>query len=268
MADKQRRTSEGSIPGTQTLSRATTLLKLISANNRDGMRLVDLFAAAGLERPTTHRLLQGLIAERLVTQDDRTKRYFLGSLMYEMGVAAAAKTDLRDICHPHLLSLADRTGDTVFLTIRSAFHGVCVDRAEGAYPIKVLVLDVGRRRPLNVGCGSLAILSALPDDEVDRICRVNADMVRTRFPRYSESRMREQLALGRALGYVFHDVLEVDNVSSVGVAIRDTDGRPIGALSVSALSSRLEDERRDRVAIYLKESVRSIESVRRRSVEA
>lgn len=249
-----------SVRGTQTIERAAALLRLIGANNRTGMRLVDLYTAAGLERPTAHRLLQGLIAERLVRQDSKTKHYFLGSLMYEMGLAAAPKADLRDICHPHLLSIADRTGDTVFLTLRSSFDGVCVDRAEGAYPIKVFVLEVGRRRPLNVGAGSVAILSALSDEEVDRICNVNAEVLRERFPRYSETLMRERIARARETGYVIQDVLEVENVRSIAAPIRSANGRPIGAISVSALYSRLEGDRLETVSSYLFEAIRAIQA--------
>jgi glutamate-1-semialdehyde 2,1-aminomutase len=40
---------------------------------------------------------------------------------------------MRDLCHAQLQQIAQCTGDTVFLTIRAGFDGVCIDRAEGAY---------------------------------------------------------------------------------------------------------------------------------------
>ncbi|OZI16344.1 IclR family transcriptional regulator [Bordetella genomosp. 7] len=228
--------------GTQAIQRCAALLRLITTYNRTGMRLVDLHNSANLTRPTAHRLLQALVAEGFVRQDDRSKRYFLGSLTYEMGVAAAAPYtyDLRDTCVPYLRQVADATGDTVFLTVRSGLDGVCIARAEGAFPIKVFVLDVGRRRPLNVGAGATALLSALPDDEIQRICLANKERTERGYPRFSWDDLRQRIARAREQGYLENEVLEVESVRSIAVPILDPHGRPIGAVSISALSSRLK----------------------------
>jgi len=48
----------------------------------------------------------------------------------------------------------------VFLIVRSGDDAVCADRAIGSYPVKTSVVDVGTRRPLGLGGGSLAMLTA------------------------------------------------------------------------------------------------------------
>ncbi|MDB6002668.1 MAG: transcriptional regulator, IclR family [Rhizobacter sp.] len=245
--------------GTQSIERAALLLRLIADNNRTGLRLVDLYQTAGLQRPTAHRILQSLTSERLVKQDSKTRRYFLGPQLYEMGLAAAPKAPLHDICHRHLQVLADRSGDTVFLTERSRFDGVCTDRVEGAYPIKVFALDIGRRRPLNVGAGSLAILSALSDVEVDRIFSANLERTSERYSDYSEQLQRECVEAGRQKGYVLHDILGVPGVRAIGVPIRNAEGQPVAGISISTLVSRLEGERVRQLASYLFEAQRAIE---------
>src|SRR6218665_2093181 len=131
------------VAGSQVVQRIALLMRLVAAGQGSGLRLADLYRAADLERPTVHRLLQSLVAERLLRQDSHTHRYFLGPAMYEMGLAASPTLAL---------------GDIVFLTERSGLDGVCTDRAEGDAPIKVYVLEIGRRRPLTVGGGSAAIL--------------------------------------------------------------------------------------------------------------
>jgi DNA-binding IclR family transcriptional regulator len=247
--------------GTQAIQRCAALLRLITTYNRNGMRLVDLYRSTGLTRPTAHRLLQALVAEGFVRQDERSKRYFLGALTYEMGVAAAAPYtfDLRDTCHPHLREVADRSGDTVFLTIRSGFDGVCIARNEGAFPIKVFVLDVGRRRPLNVGAGALAILSALPDDEIHRIGLANQDRLARDYPRFDMEQMWQRIRQARRQGYLVNDVLEVGAVRSIAVPILDPHGRPLGAISISALQNRLNGESLVEKAQVLKDAVGAIE---------
>src|SRR5690606_7313088 len=111
--------------------------------------------------------------------------------------------------------LAEQTGDTVFLTVRSGFDGVCVDRKEGSYPVKAFVLEPGRRRPLGVGAGNVAILASLPEDEIARICAVNRSRIQQKYPRYSEDELARRIERTQALGYTVFDVLETTGVRSV-----------------------------------------------------
>jgi DNA-binding IclR family transcriptional regulator len=245
--------------GTQTLHRAVALLRLITANNRTGSRLVDLYRRTGLERPTAHRILQGMIAEQLVRQDSQTKRYYLGGLLYEMGLAAAPRLALRDVCRPYLEAVAEYTGDTVFMTVRSGFDGVCMARADGAFPIKMFVLDVGRHRPLNVGASGLALLSALPDDEVQRICRINVERTQRKNPRFTEAALRASIAATRRRGYATTKVMDEPPVHSVGLVVRYPDGGPAAGISVSTLASRLGKDRLEMVVRCLGDAVESIE---------
>jgi DNA-binding IclR family transcriptional regulator len=250
--------------GTQVIRRVGMLLRLLAANNRTGMRLMDVCRAAGIERSTAHRLMQGLIGERLVFQNHESKRYFLGLGIYEMGVAVAPPIKLRDLCHPHLEALADQTGDTVFLTVRSGFDGVCVDRKEGSFPVKAFVLEPGRRRPLGVGAGNIAILSALSKEEIVRICAANRSRIAQKYPRYTGTELTRRIEAVQRLGYTVTDVLETTGVRSVGMCIRDRLRAPIAAISVSAVAARLEQDRIEEVVTFLRAAVEAIEDKLRR----
>ncbi len=247
-------------PGTQSLQRAVALLRIIAVNNRTGIRLVELYRRTGLERPTVHRLLQGLVAEKLIRQDGQSKRYYLGSLTYELGLAAAPKVAMRDICLPYLDAVAEQTGDTVFLTIRSGFDGICVARADGSFPIKMFVHDVGRHRPLNVGASGLALMSALPDQEIDRICHINVERTRRKNPRFTEAALRASIESARRRGYATNKVMDDPPVHSVGMVIRSPDGTPAAGISVSTLASRLGHDRLEMVVRCLSTNVAAIEA--------
>jgi hypothetical protein len=108
-------------------------------------------------------MLKCLTAENLVSQDPQSRRYYLGPLVFELGITAGPRFNIRDLCADALDRVAAETGDTAFLIIRSGDDSLCVDRREGAFPIKTFTVDVGVRRPLGVGAGSLAILTALPE---------------------------------------------------------------------------------------------------------
>jgi DNA-binding IclR family transcriptional regulator len=229
--------------GTQSIQRAAAILRLLTSHHRTGLRLVDLYRKAGLERTTAHRILQGLIAERLVAQDKQTRRYFLGPFVHEMGLTAAPRVQLRDICHPALLQLAQDSGDTVFLTVRSGLDGVCLDRAEGAFPVKVFVLEVGRQRPLGVGGGGLAILSGLDEVEQRRILQANAARLREKYARYDEGAVLRAIAVARRNGYLVMDVLEVPGIRTLAMPILDHAGNSVAALSIATMAQRMDEAR-------------------------
>ncbi|WP_198958900.1 IclR family transcriptional regulator [Candidimonas nitroreducens] len=249
-----------SAAGTQTLQRAFALLRIITKHNSQGIRLVDLYARAGLERPTAHRILQGLLAEQAVRQDKQTKRYFLGPFIYELGLAAAPKLALRDIVYPYMKSLAEHTGDTVFMTVRSGFDGVCVARAEGSYPIQVHLIDVGLHRPLNAGASGMALLSAMSDDEIARLARINVERTRKRNPGFTEAMLRANVNATRRRGYALNKAFELPLVLSVGVALRYPDGVPAAGLSISAMASRMSKARQEMAVRCLEDAVLSIQA--------
>jgi DNA-binding IclR family transcriptional regulator len=118
-----------------------------------------------------------------------------------------------------------------------------------------LTLDVGVRRPLGIGAGGLAILCALPDKEADEIIAANAAL----YPSLSAmdaEQVRAAVQQGRKQGYSFLDGPVIPGVASVGVAF--AVGHSIAAISVAAISTRLDPTRRAAVAAELHKQVRSL----------
>ncbi len=59
-------------------------------------------------------MLKALVAEGMVSRDDRARRYRLGTLVFELGLVAAPQFNLRELCAASLQRLAEATGDTAF----------------------------------------------------------------------------------------------------------------------------------------------------------
>ncbi len=257
MPRKPEATAGNRLTGTQSIERALTLLREIAAHNRGGSRLLDLATRTALQRPTVHRMLKCLASENMVQQDPDTHRYFLGPMVFELGLTAAPRFNLREICHPALTRIAEATGDTVFLTHRSGLDSVCLDRREGAFPIKTFTLEIGMRRPLGVGTGSLAILSALPEEEIQRVVTANSG----RLPEYglNSGSLLAQVKRSQKLGYALREVPGLAGVRSVGQTLRNQSGIAFAALSVSTISSRMSEKRATEVAQLLKTESRQIE---------
>jgi DNA-binding IclR family transcriptional regulator len=246
------------ISGTQSIHRAIVLLRAIASRGRAGSRLLDLAKHARLAPPTAHRILRCLVEENIVAQDPDTHRYLLGHLVFELGLAAAPQFNLRQIVEPSLRRVAEKTGDTAFLIARSGFDTVCLDRQEGAFPIKALTLDVGTRRPLGVGAGGMALLLSLPDDEIERIVAANGTRLKD-YGRLNVPIVTGMIARGKQLGYALNDRQETPGVISVGLPVSNRYGPPYAAISVGAISSRMSAERQKEIAAIMKGEVRSLE---------
>jgi len=244
--------------GTQSIERATLLVRLIASRNRTGLRLADVVQHSRLQRPTVRRILKCLIDEGLVAQDGQTRRYALGPLVFELGLAAAPQFNLGDVCRPALARIAEETGDTVFLTVRSGYDTVCIERREGPFPIRALTLEVGTRRPLGAGAGGLALLMPLPDDAVDAIIKANAVRLRA-YNNLTIPSLLAMLKRARELGYALNDNHITPGATSIGLPIRSRFGQPFAAISIGAISSRMTAERQKKLIAVLRKEVAAVE---------
>jgi DNA-binding IclR family transcriptional regulator len=245
--------------GTQSIERVVELLRVVASRGRRGMRIGEVVATAGLPESTCFRMLSRLEVEGLVERDDHTRKYFLGPLLHELGLLARPRYRLSELCDGALHRLAEATLDTLYLSERSGLEAVCTARAMGDYPIKALTLDVGVRRPLGVGAGGLAILSAMPPAEAEAIIEANAH-------RYEKFSLTTADAEARQRGYSFLDSVVTPGTAAVGVAFASES--PVAAISLSAISARLDPVRREEIARRMQQEVRKLGSLLARRTAA
>jgi DNA-binding IclR family transcriptional regulator len=246
--------------GAQSIDRAATLLLLVGRAGPLGARLSELVGQCDLPKPTVRRMLLALVRAGLLDQDPDTRRYHIGPEIYVLGTLASARFGIHPISLRALVRLSQETGDTAFLSVPRDVYSICVHREEGSYPIRVHALHAGDRHPLGVGAGSLALLAALPDDEVEQILTANADVLADKYPQFTASVLRNSVQEARAKGYAINPGLLLSGSWAIGVAIRGLDGRPVGALSIAAIESRLGEDRQRELAPLLKKEAAWVEA--------
>jgi DNA-binding IclR family transcriptional regulator len=249
---------EKTAAGTQSIERTIAILKELATFGKTGGRISDIVPRVRLEYPTVHRILKCLAAQNMVDKDPHTLRYSLGKLVYELGLSAPPKTNLREICDPVTSRIAEQTGDTVFLNVRSELDIVCIDRKEGTFPIKTLIFEIGNRRPLGIGAGGLALLMNLADEEIQNILRLNA----ARMSSYGELNPRSLAAAIRRyrdIGYVATEDVVVKGVSAVSLPFGGRDGMPAAAISIAAVPSRMPGSRHREVVKVLQGGIQDLE---------
>jgi DNA-binding IclR family transcriptional regulator len=237
----------------QLLNRAMAALRAIASGPDAGMRASDIAAKTGIPQPTMHRLLAALVQEGLVRK--KAGRLFsLGAETLSLGNAATRMFDIQGMSRGSLERLATDPGDVAFLQVRAGPFAICIDRADGTYPLRPMTLQPGERRPLGVGAGSLALLSFL--DEADREQVIGSEEIRLElFPDFTAERIRAAVETTRATGFSWVEGDVVAEMCAVGMPVLDQDGRPIAALSVAAIRTRLDTARQEKALACLRAEV-------------
>lgn len=225
------------VTGAQSIHRAFAVLRLLANSGSGGLRLTEIARDLDLSAPTAYRILRVLVEEGAVERLSSGRRYVVGAEVALLGLSTRARMTLQTIAAPILDQLCQDAGDAVFLTVRSGFDSVCADRKIGTYPVQVLSIGIGSRRPLGVSVGGMAILSALSPAKAGAILEANAG----RFEPYRTTReaLADRLAASRERGVVYADPAIVRGTRAVAVPVLDAAGNPAAAISTIAIRQRI-----------------------------
>ena len=240
----------------QLVGRMALILEAVGAAGPSGASLSAVVRTTGLGKTTVHRLLVSLAEVGYVTHDGRLQCYTVGPAIRRLA-AAGWERDLATIAAPYLRELARLTQDTVFLSVRDGSEAICIAREVGRFPIRTLTLDPGDRRPLGVGAGSAALLSAVGDGEVDALLADLEPMLQS-YPSFDANALRTEREATIRRGHSLNADGVVEGMSAVGVVVRDDAGAPVGAISVAAITTRMKPARRKEVVAHLHDAASAI----------
>jgi len=241
------------------LLRAAAILRAIASGGKAGASLSDLCERTGLPRPTIHRVTQMLERLGWVDRDPSDKNFYLGVELATLGMTAQMRYSLESLGRPILADLCSETGQTVYLITRSGIDSICIALCESGSQFRTLVLEVGSRQPLGVGAGSMAILAALPEDEVEQVIEANHERYLA-YAGFDLDTFRGGLYQARERGHAWHESLFTRGVSGIGVAVLDGSGEPIAAISTVFIVGWLDDAQRERCVAKLTEAAKLLSS--------
>ena len=231
----------GKTLGARSIRRAVAILRILATGQEQGVRITDIVHQTGLNRPTVHRILRVLIEEEAVEQDPNPRRYMVGPEVSLLGLSRTARVPVKSVAEPYLRHIAEQCGDSVFLTIRSGFDSICVDRKTGNYPVKVLSIEVGARRPLGISVSGLVLLAFAEDADVDEVLLGNEQRL-TSYGLELDA-VRRRITEIRSLGYAYSEVGVVPGTRALALPVFDAEGQLVASVAVSAMADRLSPER-------------------------
>ena len=247
--------------GSQSISRAIYLLSMVAAEGKTGgARLSSIAEKAGLHMATTRRILQALVSDGLLGFDPDTKIYTVGPAILSFAAMGNPWFARLDIFRPVLDRIAEATHDTVFFSVRSGTEAVCLARREGGFPIKVLSLETGSRRPLGVGAPSAAILAFLSQEEQQLIIKQNAALY-LQHNKLQAQDVVSMITLARHTGFAFDDGKVIPDVHGVAIPIL-VDGKAVASVGVVTISARMEIERRLKIIEIIRVELAKVPGVK------
>jgi IclR family acetate operon transcriptional repressor len=223
----------------QSLIRALAILDTL-AETTEGMTLTDIAQVVGLAPSTAHRLLTTLESRRFVRYVNGDGLWQVGVQSFVVGQAFRRSRDVVTLSRPHMRQLMEATGETANLYIEEGGEAVCMAQIESPQVMRAIARPGGRVKLHCSGAGK-AILAHLPSPEVARILQAHGLPRATDKTLDTPNRLRADLDRVRERGFALDDEEHALGLRCVAAAILDEEGRPLGALSVSGPSARIDE---------------------------
>lgn len=218
---------------------ARTLELIAALKELDCAGVTELAERLDTSKSVVHNHLSTLEEHDYVIKGERG--YSLGLRFLEMGGYRRNKMTLYRMGKPEVDALAEETGELVNIAVEE--HGQCVYlyRSRGAQSVH-LDIHAGERAAMNTTALGKSMLAFMNDDRADRIIAEQPLPATTQHSFTDPENLREELARTRERGYAIDDEERLQGLRCVSAPIRQ-DGEVLGAISVSAPTSRLKGDR-------------------------
>lgn len=229
------------------LQRSAALVQILA--HEGALSPAEIADRVDTPRPTVYRLSDSL-GQAELTEVLPSSRIKLSLRWLRLGDAARSAMGEWHMARPILDTLADQTGQTVFLSVLRHQQSVCIDWAQGR-KINVLILKPGRSLPLYAGAaGRVSLAFGIPD--------ATTYLKQAPFPAFttktltSVARLKRDIANTRRHGYVISDEDVTEGIGAIGAPLRTAkDGSFAGALSIGGLADEVTRRRSEFVAALL-----------------
>ncbi len=226
----------------KTIDKAVALLdRLAEAGAPQGV--TELARAVGLNKAVVHGLLKSLVENGLAEQVPDGRKYRLGHKMLRYGHVRQVDMPIIECARDLVRSLGEQSGESAQLSLRLGRNVQIAVAFECDHPTRV-GFRVGRELPLHCTAAGLAILSALPREQVDALLAAPLDFVPERPDMLMDPvRVRALVDEARRVGYAVADRTYATDATSVGAPIFDAGGAPVAAIVVAGPTHRMPPDK-------------------------
>jgi DNA-binding IclR family transcriptional regulator len=224
------------VAGTQAFGKFMRVLQLV-ADADEAPNVADLMRATGFPRPTVHRIVAALLAERMLVETAHTHRLSLGPRLIQLASRSWGRSDLRLAAMDALKRLRDVTGETVHLAVPNGQAMVFIEKLESPAAVR-MSSRIGTSVPLHVTAVGKAYLAALAPPAQAALLKGLPLARHTAHTLTDRAALQADLVRTRAQGWASDREEHEPGVSCFGAVVRSADGAPVAAISVSTLVFR------------------------------
>ena len=224
----------------QTIERTSLILDILGQSPQ-GISIRELSAKIKLPKGTIHRLLSSLSFFGYARQDIKTRNYFLGFKLVELGNLLLSQLDLRKEAEPFLRDLAERTKETVHMVFLDRDEIVYIDKVESDHNPSGLRMAsrIGLRNPAHSSAVGKMILSNFSEEELRSFLKEKSLLRRTANTITDPIQLREHLKSVRKQGYAVDDEENEKGIRCVAAPIYNEIGKTVAAISITGPAFRV-----------------------------
>lgn len=239
------------------LDRAFHVLGILAAERR-GLTLAELARVTDIPKSTLFRILVTLQKHHVVVADPDGGAFRLGSYLWKLGNSFADQTDLFRASSAQMETLADRCGETVFLSKLEDGEVVYLRRMESPKSVTV-VKKLQSRVPVHCTATGIALMAWMQPDEVTAVLDRHGMEAFNESTVTDRNVLDERLAAARRREYAVVDGEYNRELLCVAAPVLDHNQRPCAALTVAMLSSQVEGyEQVEEVGAAVRAAARSV----------
>lgn len=203
------------------------------ADAPDDLGTNEIARRTGINASSVSRLLATLSKDQYVRRVPGTGRYRLGLRLIQLGNAALARVDFREVVRPHLSALMDATGETATLSVPGGDTTITVDFVQSPSSVRS-VAEIGRpsiAHATSTGKVFLAYGGTLPDGPL------HAYTPRTITDRRQLAR---EVAAVRERGWAQAVGEREPDLNAVAVPVLDAAGELVAVLELQGPAGRFD----------------------------
>lgn len=224
----------------QSVQHAIEVLRWVSQSQPE-IGISDLARRIGLHKSSISRLVATLAAEHLVERSHQTERVRLGFGLVALASPLLSGTELTQAAQPQLTALAERSGETVNLSVWDGHQAVSVYQALGTNAITHYAAP-GQTNPAHCTASGKLLLAFASEHEIDKVLSGKLQRF-TEHTRTSPAKLREELHRIRAEGRAINFGEFASDVGAVAAVVRNMGGQALAVVTITVPTYRFAPER-------------------------
>jgi IclR family acetate operon transcriptional repressor len=221
------------------LRNACRILKVLG-RHPDGLKAADLARDLQIPVTTTLRIMNTLCLEGLARKVDG--RFELGAVLIQLGNAALAGTEIRDLALPLLQKLTAATDETAHLAIPCDDRSLIVAVQDSPHPLRAASRP-GFLAELHCSSTGKVLLAWLHQDRIAELMAESRPTKRTPRTQTTVAAIKKEAALTRKRGFSLDNEEFNPGVRCLAAPVFGSEGQIVAAIGITAATVRFTEER-------------------------